>query len=69
MCSFLRVPFGPLLHTLSFVNGIDLARFETACPPLARTRMCETASKAAVLASVTFFGAVRAFGRFTCTSP
>ena len=52
VCAFLRVPFGPLLHTLSYVNGIDLARFETACPPLARTRMCESASKAAVLASV-----------------
>jgi len=52
VCSFLRVPFGPLLHTLSYINGIELARFETACPPLARTRMCESASKAAVVASV-----------------
>lgn len=52
VCSFLRVPFGPLLHTLSYINGIELARFETACPPLARTRMCESASKAMVMASV-----------------
>mmetsp|Transcript_2813 Transcript_2813/g.3887 ORF Transcript_2813/g.3887 Transcript_2813/m.3887 type:complete len:529 (+) Transcript_2813:69-1655(+) len=52
LCSFLRVPFGPLLHILSFVNGIELARLETACPPLARTRMCETASKAMVMASL-----------------
>ncbi|KAJ8609145.1 hypothetical protein CTAYLR_006064 [Chrysophaeum taylorii] len=51
-CSFLRVPFGPLLHTLSYINGIELARLETACPPLARTRMCETASKAMVMANM-----------------
>lgn len=52
VCSFLRVPFGPLLHTLSYINGTELARFETACPPLARTRICESASKAMVMASV-----------------
>ena len=30
-CSFLRVPFGPLLHTLSFANGRELSNFEVAC--------------------------------------
>ena len=51
-CDFLKVPFGPLLHCLSFLDGSGLARLETACPPLLRTRVCESASKATVLAAL-----------------
>ena len=51
-CQLLNVPFGPLLHCLSFLDGSGLARLEIACPPLQRTCVCESASKATVLAAL-----------------
>ena len=51
-CDFLKVPFEPLLHCLSFLDDSGLARLETACPPFLRTRVCESASKATVLAAL-----------------